>query len=72
MREQARAQAVVDIVIVVRDFVGEIRQLRFERRLRRFTKRSPTSPSMRAFLSAQCFRMPSRVSKHRLRPSNAA
>ena len=30
--QQPRAQAIVDIVIVVRDFVGEVRQLRFERR----------------------------------------
>ena len=31
--EQAGAQAVVDIVVVVRDLVGEIRDLRLQRRL---------------------------------------
>ena len=32
--EQARSQAIVDVVIVVGDLVGQVRQLRFERRLR--------------------------------------
>ncbi|CFN64040.1 Uncharacterised protein [Bordetella pertussis] len=38
----------------------------------RSRKRSPTAPSWRACVAEQCFRMPSRVSKHRFRPLNSA
>jgi hypothetical protein len=43
--EQAGAQAVVDVVVVVGDLVGQIGDLRFERRLPACRKRSPSSPS---------------------------
>ena len=48
--DQAGAQAVVEIVIVVGDLVGEVGDLRFERGCRRWMKRSPSSPSSRALL----------------------
>ena len=50
--DQPRAHAVVDIVIVVRDLVGEIGELRFEAGCRRLRKRSPTSPSLRALCAS--------------------
>ena len=72
-RDQPGAQAVVDVVVVVGDLVGEVGDLRFERRLRvRSRKRSPSSPSSRALRAEQCLRMPSRHSKVRLRPGNPA
>ena len=70
-REQAGAQAVIDIVVVVGDLVGQIADLRFQRGRRPSRKRRPSSPSSRAFAGEQCLRMPSRVSNIRLRPSKA-
>ena len=70
--KQPRAQAVIHVVVVVGDLIGQVGHLRLQRRPLLPTKRSPTSPSCSACLTEQCLRMPSRVSKHRLRPSKAA
>ena len=37
-RDQARAEAVIDIMVVVGDFVGQVGDLRFQRRLPTFEK----------------------------------
>ena len=49
-RDQSGAQAVVDVVIVVRDLVGEIRDLRFEAGLAALDEALAESPSSRALL----------------------
>ena len=44
-RDQPRAQTVVDIMVVVGDFVGKVANLGLQRWLASVEKRSPTSPS---------------------------
>ena len=53
--DEAGAQAIVDIMVVVGNFVGEIAYLRFQDGCPPTRNRSPTSPSRRAFSSEQCF-----------------
>jgi hypothetical protein len=66
--DQAGAQTVVEVVVVVGNFVGQIADLRFEGRLRAIEKALAEFAKRRAFSSEQCLTMPSRVSKQRLRP----
>ena len=68
-RDQAGAQPVVDVVVVVGDLVGEVRDLRLEPGCVRSRKRCPTLAELRARCAReQCLRMPSRVSKVRFSP----
>ena len=76
-RDQAGAQAVVDVVRVVGDLVGQVAQLRLQARLRAGRgsagrrRRAPRLERSR-IAREQCLRMPSRVSKLRFRPSKRA
>jgi hypothetical protein len=70
--DEARAQAVVHVVVVVGDLVGQVGQLGLEEGWRPSRKRRPMSPSSSAFFGEQCLRMPSRVSCMRLRPLKSA
>jgi hypothetical protein len=79
--EQARAHAVVDVVRVVGDFIGQVGELRFQagllpvRAVGGLLHKAAGHAAGLARLDAgahcaceQCLRMPSRVSKLRFRP----
>ena len=74
-RDQPGAHAVVDVVGVVGDLVGQVAQLRLQARLRAVQEAPRHAARLRAPRAArrcareQCLRMPSRVSNMRFRPS---
>ena len=70
--DEFRAQAVVDVVVVVGDFIGDVGQLGLETRLALLDKTPSELAEFGGLLGAQCLRMPSRVSKVRLSPGNSA
>ena len=71
--DQPCTHAVVHVVVVVRDGVREIGELRLEAGLRSIEEAlAHIAPSSRAFCAEQCFSTPSRHSNVRLRPEKSA
>ena len=71
-RDQPGTQAVIDIMVVVGDLVGEVGDLRLQRGTAIVQEALADVAQLRCVVCEQCLRMPSRVSKHRFSPSNAA